>query len=186
MGKAGAETDIKTLKAAVQGLEVEPWLPAITPGTVEHWLWNEHYKSDEEFLFAIADVMHEEYKAIADAGLILQIDDPDLPDGWQMYPDMSVADYRKYAQLRVEALNHVLRDIPAEQIRFPTCWGSSPGRTQRHSVTAYHRLDPERQGGMLFDRGLESAPRARVDGVAGCQIARWQVADAGVVGHSST
>ena len=73
------------MKAAVQGLEVEPWLPAITPGTVEHWLWNEHYKSDEEFLFAIADVMHEEYKLIADAGLVLQVDDPDLPDGWQMY-----------------------------------------------------------------------------------------------------
>jgi len=127
VGKAGAEQDIRNLLAAVEGLDVEPWLPAITPGTVEHWLWNEHYKSDEEFLFAIADVMHEEYKLIADSGVMLQLDDPDLPDGWQMYPEMSVAEYRKYAAVRVEALNHGLRDIPEDRIRFHTCWGSSHG-----------------------------------------------------------
>src|SRR5215207_9005057 len=85
IGREGVERDIANLKAAVEGLDVEPWLPAITPGTIEHWLWNEHYTTDEEFLYAIADVMHEEYKAITDAGLVLQIDDPDLPDGWQMY-----------------------------------------------------------------------------------------------------
>src|SRR6202158_1101048 len=140
VGKAGAEADIKTLKAAVQGLDVEPWLPAITPGTVEHWLWNEHYKSDEEFLFAIADVMREEYKLIADAGLVLQGDDPDLPDCWQMSRDMSGADYRKYAQLRVEALNHGLRDIPTEQIRFHTCWGSSHGPHQ-NDIPLRHIVD---------------------------------------------
>src|ERR1700730_8730601 len=78
VGKAGAEADIKMLKAAVHGLDVEPWLPAITPGTVEHWLWNEHYPSDEAFLFASADVMHEENTLITDAGLVLQGDDPDL------------------------------------------------------------------------------------------------------------
>jgi len=127
VGRAGAEQDIRNLLAAVQGLDVEPWLPAITPGTVEHWLWNDYYKSDEEFLFAIADVMHEEYKLIADSGVMLQLDDPDLPDGWQMYPEMSVADYRKYAAVRVEALNHAVRDIPADRIRFHTCWGSSHG-----------------------------------------------------------
>jgi 5-methyltetrahydropteroyltriglutamate--homocysteine methyltransferase len=140
VGRAVAETDIKNLKAAVHGLDVEPWLPAITPGTVEHWLWNEHYASDEEFLYAIADVMHEEYKLIADAGLVLQVDDPDLPDGWQMYPDMSVEDYRKYAQLRVEALNHGLRDIPAEQIRFHTCWGSSHG-PHKNDIPLRHIID---------------------------------------------
>src|SRR5258708_7497208 len=104
VGKAGAETDINNLKAAVQGLDVEPWLPAITPGTVEHWLWNEYYASDEEFLYAIADVMHDEYKLIADSGIMLPVDDPDLPDGWQMYPDMSVSDYPKYTQLRAASL----------------------------------------------------------------------------------
>ena len=127
VGKAGAERDIRNLQAAVQGLDVEPWLPAITPGTVEHWLWNDHYRTDEEFLFAIADIMHEEYRLIVDSGVMLQLDDPDLPDGWQMYPEMSVPDYRRYAAVRVEALNHGLRGLPQDRIRFHTCWGSSHG-----------------------------------------------------------
>src|ERR1051326_2142758 len=140
VGKAGAEQDIRNLKAAVGGLDVEPWLPAITPGTVEHWLWNDYYKSDEEFLYAIAEVMREEYSLIVGAGLVLQLDDPDLPDGWQMYPDMSVEDYRKYAALRVEALNHALRDLPVERIRFHTCWGSSHG-PHRNDIALRHILD---------------------------------------------
>ncbi|MBV9582094.1 MAG: cobalamin-independent methionine synthase II family protein [Chloroflexi bacterium] len=127
VGAAGAERDIRNLQAAVEGLDVEAWLPAITPGTIEHWLWNDHYATDEEFLFAIADVMHEEYKLIVDSGVMLQLDDPDLPDGWQMYPEMSVADYRRYAAVRVEALNHGLRGVPEDRIRFHTCWGSSHG-----------------------------------------------------------
>ena len=127
IGHEAARADIENMKAAVQGLDIEAYLPAIAPGTIEHWLWNEHYKDDEELLFAVADAVHEEYKAITDAGFILQIDDPDLPDGWQMYPDMSVADYRKYAEVRVEALNHALRDVPAEQVRLHVCWGSGHG-----------------------------------------------------------
>jgi 5-methyltetrahydropteroyltriglutamate--homocysteine methyltransferase len=140
VGKDQAERDIHNLKAACEGLDVEPWLPAITPGTIEHWLWNEHYTSDEEFLYAIADVMHEEYKVIADSGVMLQVDDPDLPDGWQMYPEMSVEDYRKYAQLRVEALNYGLRDIPTDRIRFHTCWGSSHG-PHKNDIPLRHIMD---------------------------------------------
>jgi 5-methyltetrahydropteroyltriglutamate--homocysteine methyltransferase len=140
VGKAGAEQDIRNLKAAAQGLDVEPWLPAITPGTVEHWLWNDHYKSDEEFLYAIAEVMREEYRLIVESGVVLQLDDPDLPDGWQMYPDMSVGDYHKYAALRVEALNHALRDLPVERIRFHTCWGSSHG-PHRNDIGLKHIVD---------------------------------------------
>jgi 5-methyltetrahydropteroyltriglutamate--homocysteine methyltransferase len=121
------DMDIANLKAAVQGLDVEPYLPAVAPGTMEHWLNNDYYKTDEEFLFAIADAMGQEYKKIVDSGIALQIDDPDLPDGWQMFPDMTVADYRRYAELRVQALNHALRDLPAERIRFHTCWGSQHG-----------------------------------------------------------
>jgi 5-methyltetrahydropteroyltriglutamate--homocysteine methyltransferase len=127
IGQELVQSDIRNLKAAVEGQNVEAYLPAVAPGTMEHWLRNEYYKSDEEFLFAIADAMHEEYKAITDAGFILQIDDPDLPDGWQMFPDMTVSEYRKYADLRVEALNHGLRDLPESQIRFHTCWGSQHG-----------------------------------------------------------
>jgi 5-methyltetrahydropteroyltriglutamate--homocysteine methyltransferase len=127
IGQANVANDIAHLKAACEGLEVQPYLPAIAPGTVEHWLWNEHYPDEESFLFAIADALHDEYKAITDAGLLLQIDDPDLPDGWQMYPDMSVADYRKYAELRVEAINRALQGIPEESVRLHICWGSGHG-----------------------------------------------------------
>jgi 5-methyltetrahydropteroyltriglutamate--homocysteine methyltransferase len=127
-GRERAEADISRLQAAVAGYEgTEAYLPAITPGTVEHWLQNEHYPDAESFLFAVADVLHEEYKAITDAGLLLQVDDPDLPDGWQMFPDMSVPEYHDYAALRVEALNHALRGIPPEQVRLHFCWGSQHG-----------------------------------------------------------
>ena len=126
-GTAWVQADIDRLSSAARGHDVEAFLPAITPGTVEHWLRNEHYPDEESFLAAIADVLHEEYRAITDAGLLLQVDDPDLPDGWQMFPDMTVPEYRRYAALRVEALNHALRGIPPEQVRLHVCWGSQHG-----------------------------------------------------------
>jgi 5-methyltetrahydropteroyltriglutamate--homocysteine methyltransferase len=126
-GQEAYNEDIANLKAAVEGLDVEPYLPAVAPGTMEHWLRNEYYKTDEEMLYAIAEAMKEEYKAIIDAGFVLQIDDPDLPDGWQMYPEMSVEEYHKYAQVRIEALNHGLAGLPEDRIRFHTCWGSQHG-----------------------------------------------------------
>lgn len=128
VGQADLKRDIENFKAALKGVKVgEAYMPANTPGTIEHWLRNAYYKTDEEYLYAVADAMREEYLAITDAGFLLQIDDPDLPDGWLMYPDMSVAEYRKYAQLRVEALNHALRGIPREKIRLHVCWGSFHG-----------------------------------------------------------
>jgi 5-methyltetrahydropteroyltriglutamate--homocysteine methyltransferase len=127
IGQDAASEDIANLKAAVQGQDVEAYLPAVAPGTMEHWLRNEYYKTDEEFLYAIADAMSQEYKAIVDAGFVLQIDNPDLPDGWQMFPDMTVEEYHKYADLRIEALNHALRDLPEDRVRFHTCWGSQHG-----------------------------------------------------------
>jgi len=122
-----AKTDIANLHAAVEGLGIDAYLPAIAPSTIEHWLTNKYYASAEEFVYAIAEAMAHEYKLIVDAGFLLQIDDPDLADGWQMYPDMTVPEYRKYASLRVEALNHALRDIPEEKIRLHICWGSNHG-----------------------------------------------------------
>lgn len=128
VGSADLKGDLDNFKAALQGVKVaEAYLPSNTPGTIEHWMANEYYKSDEEFVFAIADVMHEEYKAITDAGFQLQIDDPDLPDGWNCLPKMTVPEYRRYATMRVEALNHALRDIPKEKVRLHVCWGSFHG-----------------------------------------------------------
>jgi len=128
IGGAAVQADIAGFKAALAGVEVtEAFLPAVAPGTIEHWLRNEHYGSDEAYLSAIADAMKMEYDTIVQAGFLLQIDDPDLADAWQIYPDMSVAEYRKFAGLRIEALNHALRDIPPERVRFHVCWGSYHG-----------------------------------------------------------
>jgi 5-methyltetrahydropteroyltriglutamate--homocysteine methyltransferase len=128
VGGDSAARDIANFKQALAGTGASgAYLPSVTLGTLEHWITNEHYKTQEEFLLAIGDVMREEYLAIVNAGFMLQLDDPDLPDGWQMYPDMSVAEYRKYATLRVEALNHALRDIPKEKVRLHVCWGSYLG-----------------------------------------------------------
>jgi 5-methyltetrahydropteroyltriglutamate--homocysteine methyltransferase len=127
-GAAAVQADIdRVVAAAGPHSGVQGFVPSITPGTVEHWLGNEHYPDAESFLAAIADVLHEEYQAITDAGLLLQVDDPDLPDGWQMFPDMTVPEYRKYAALRTEALRYALRDIPVGQVRRHICWGSQHG-----------------------------------------------------------
>jgi 5-methyltetrahydropteroyltriglutamate--homocysteine methyltransferase len=128
VGHDEVESDIKNLTAALQGKKfAEAFLPAIAPGTMEHWMKNEYYPTTEAFLFAIADAMHEEYKAIVDAGFILQVDDPDLADAWQMHPEMSVADYRKYQEMRIDALNHGLRGLAIDRVRFHVCWGSYHG-----------------------------------------------------------
>jgi 5-methyltetrahydropteroyltriglutamate--homocysteine methyltransferase len=128
IGHDAVRTDIENLEAALQGVQVEEaYLPAVAPGSIEHWLKNAYYRSDEEFLFALAEAMHEEYKAIVDAGFILQIDDPDLADSWQVHPDMGREEYRKLAGLHAEALNHALRGLPTDRIRMHMCWGSYHG-----------------------------------------------------------
>ena len=128
VGHDELKSDIANLTAALQGEKYEEaFLPAIAPGTMEHWMKNEYYPSDEAYLFAIADAMRDEYKAIVDAGFVLQIDDPDLADAWQMHPEMSVAHYRTYQEMRIDALNHGLRDLPEDRIRFHMCWGSYHG-----------------------------------------------------------
>jgi 5-methyltetrahydropteroyltriglutamate--homocysteine methyltransferase len=126
IGQSEYQRDIAFIKDAARDVQVEELvLTALAPGTIEHWMRNQYYGTQEEMLFAIADAMHEEYKAIADAGIILQLDDPDLPDGYHVHPEMSVADYRKFAALRVEAINHAIRDIPEEMVRLHICWGST-------------------------------------------------------------
>ena len=128
IGQAAVETDSVNFKAALAGHSVtEAFLPAVAPGTIEHWLRNAHYPSDEAYLAAIAEAMKVEYDAIVRAGFLLQIDDPDLADAWQIHPTLTLAQYRKFAALRIEALNNALRDIPPERVRFHVCWGSYHG-----------------------------------------------------------
>lgn len=127
-GHAALQHDIETVKAATADVNAaEVFMTAISPSDVEGQQANEFYKSDEEYLYAIADAMHEEYKAIVDAGLLLQVDDPRLLTYYISRPDLDVADCRRWAELRVEVLNHALRDIPPERVRFHTCYGINIG-----------------------------------------------------------
>ncbi len=128
VGQGDLQRDLDNFSAALAAANVVGgYLPANTPGTIEHWIQNDYYKSDEEFVFAIAEVMREEYRAIVDAGFSLQIDDPDLPDGWNCLPDITLPDYKRYASVRVDALNHALSGIPREKVRLHVCWGSFHG-----------------------------------------------------------
>ena len=128
-GQEQVQHDIDMFREALQGLTVgEAFMCVLAPGWIEHSLFNEYYKTNEEFLFALAEAMREEYEAIVNAGFILQIDDPGLPDTYDMLvPLPSIEDYRKFEEVRVEALNHALRNIPEEKIRYHICWGSWHG-----------------------------------------------------------
>ena len=104
------------------------FLPVVAPASALPGAKIEHYKDEESFLFALADALHEEYKAVVDAGLFVQIDDAFLPYMYErMVPPMSAADYRRWAQMRIDALNHALRGIPEERSRYHICWGSWNG-----------------------------------------------------------
>jgi len=120
--------DIANLKAALAEVKAgEAFMPAVSPSNVEEWQRNRYYKTPEEFVFAIAEAMREEYKAIVDAGLLLQIDDPRLVTHYNVTPDASIQDCRVWAEVRVEALNHALRGLPRSRIRFHTCYGINIG-----------------------------------------------------------
>ena len=128
-GQAVVQRDIENLKAALGGDDVEEaFMTAVSPATLQI-LPNEYYKSQEDYTWALAEAIHEEYKAIVDAGFILQIDDPALVDLWDWWYSLNgdMAGYRKWAAFQVEAANHALRGIPEERVRFHICWGSWHG-----------------------------------------------------------
>src|ERR1700675_1187139 len=128
VGHAQVQADIDNLKAALAGVNVEEaFLPAISPSNVEGRQKNSYYRTDEEYLFAIAEAMREEYRAIVDAGLLLQIDDPRLVTYYIMDPRSTVEECRRWAEVRVETLNHALRGIPRDRVRFHTCYGINMG-----------------------------------------------------------
>jgi len=106
----------------------DAFFPVIAPGWLDHFIFNEFYKTEEEFIYALAEIMRPEYEAIAAAGFIVQIDDPGLPDAWATFiPEPPMEEYRKRSRLRVEALNHALRNIPEDRVRYHLCWGSWNG-----------------------------------------------------------
>jgi len=127
-GHEAIRSDIAHFKAALQAAGVEEgFMTSIAPGSASR-IGNEHYPSEEAFVYACADAMREEYKAIVDAGLVLQLDDPSIAENWDMInPAPSVEAYRRFSMVRVEALNHALRGLPEDRIRFHLCWGSWHG-----------------------------------------------------------
>jgi 5-methyltetrahydropteroyltriglutamate--homocysteine methyltransferase len=187
IGQQFLQRDIDNLKAAIETMPAEEaFMSAVSPGTIEHWLHNEYYKTSEEYLYGIAEAMRVEYEAIAEAGFVVQIDDPDIADAWQIHPEMDAAQYRKHAQVRIEALNHALRNVPRELVRLHVCWGSYHG-PHKYDIEMHEIIDI-----VLMTRAqgfaVEAAnPRHAMDHRA------WQEAKLpddivmipGVVGHDS-
>jgi len=128
-GQALLQRDIDNLKAALGSVRVTAgFLPVVAPAST-YWLDNEYYKTDEEFVFALADAMRTEYRAIVDAGLFLQVDDAVLAHEYDSILSRggSVDDYRRWAQVRVDALKHALAGVPEERVRYHVCFGSWHG-----------------------------------------------------------
>ena len=128
-GHDAIHADIRNLKEALDGIAVaDVFMPAVAPASVVPDRLDEYYESDEDYVFAIADALQEEYKAIVDAGFILQIDDAYMATYYDVIvPPGTMADYHAWAEVRVEALNRALKDIPEERTRYHVCWGSWNG-----------------------------------------------------------
>jgi 5-methyltetrahydropteroyltriglutamate--homocysteine methyltransferase len=134
--RAAVDRDIANFKAALEGHDVvDGFMPVVAPASA-YWLLNEHYASEEEFMFALADALKEEYRAIVDAGLLVQVDDAVMMHeaDTMMSRGQSWDDYRRWADLRVRALNHALEGLPEDRVRYHVCWGSWHGP---------HAFDPE-------------------------------------------
>jgi 5-methyltetrahydropteroyltriglutamate--homocysteine methyltransferase len=128
-GTAAVQTDIANFKAALEGQRFEEaFVPAVAPGTIELQRANHYYRTEEEYLWALADAMKTEYRTIVDAGFVLQIDDPRMVTEYDsMDPPPSPEEYRRFATVRIEALNHALAGLPEDRVRYHMCWGSWHG-----------------------------------------------------------
>jgi len=124
---SAAQADIDLAKQVMQDVEAEDFFfTSPSPGQIARYLKNNYYKSEEDYIFALADVMRREYQAIVEAGFILQLDCPDLAMLRHMvYLDLPLASYRKIIATNVSALNHAVRDLPSERMRMHVCWGST-------------------------------------------------------------
>jgi 5-methyltetrahydropteroyltriglutamate--homocysteine methyltransferase len=127
-GHALLQRDLAAFKAALGRVSVEEaFVPAIAPAMVGRGQ-NRYYATEEEYVFAIADALRTEYRAIVDAGFVLQIDDPGLGETWDMMiPEPSLEEYRRIQARNIDALNHALAGIPEDRVRYHLCWGSWQG-----------------------------------------------------------
>jgi 5-methyltetrahydropteroyltriglutamate--homocysteine methyltransferase len=120
--------DIDNFKNALKTVQVEEaFMPVVAPASFLREAHNEYYPTEEAYVFAIAEALRQEYHAILDAGFVLQVDDAVLATMWAVMESEGLAAYRRWAELRVEALNHALHGIPEDRVRYHLCWGSWPG-----------------------------------------------------------
>ena len=124
-----ARADAANLQAAVVAVKThEAFLTAASPGVISLFFRNDHYADHATYLFAIAEAMKQEYETVAKAGFVLQIDCPDLAMGRHIqFADLSVAEFRKMVRLHIDALDHALASVPADQVRMHLCWGNYEG-----------------------------------------------------------
>jgi 5-methyltetrahydropteroyltriglutamate--homocysteine methyltransferase len=140
-GHKELQTDLDNLKAALAGVDVtEVFVPSISPSNIEDWNKNQYYKTPEDYLHAIGEAMRQEYQAIVAAGFLVQIDDPQLVTHYVVNPTATVEQCRRWAQIHVEALNHAIRGIPREKIRYHTCYGINMG-PRIHDMEAKDIID---------------------------------------------
>ena len=141
IGQTDLERDLANLRAACNEHGVdEAFVPAISPCDVVGNILNEYYDSDEAFIYAVGDALNVEYRAIIDAGFLLQIDDPRLINYYVKMPHLTVADCRRWAETQVEAINHALTGIPSENVRYHTCYGINMG-PRMHDMEMKDYLD---------------------------------------------
>lgn len=150
-GEAALRTDIENFKAALEDVSVEEgFMNASSPGIMAHYMPNKYYPTQEAYLYALADAMQHEYEAITQAGLLLQIDCPDLALGRHFRPEpASVQEFRKEVALLVEVINHAVRNIPADRMRLHLCWGN-------YESPHHHDIDLHE----IFDLIVKARPMA--------------------------
>ena len=144
IGHEEVKRDLEFFKAALAEANVkaeETFMCVLAPGWLHHFFYNEYYPSERDYLFALAEAIQHEYKAIVDAGFILQIDDPALPDTYDMIvPLPTIDEYRKIARETIDALNHALSGLPEDRVRYHICWGSWHG-PHTHDLPLKHVID---------------------------------------------
>ena len=141
VGQDELKSDIENLKLAFASVDAgEAFMTAISLSNLELYYENQYYKSDEEYLTALADAMRVEYKTIVDAGLVLQIDDPRMATHYNRAADASIEECRKFIALRVEAVNYALRGIAADRVRFHTCYSVNIA-PRLHDLELKHFVD---------------------------------------------
>ena len=139
LAKAEVEKELALLKSLAPAEDA--FLTATAPASLEVYRRNEYYKTDEDYVFAIAEAMRVEYETIAKSGVILQVDDAWLPALWDRIGiKMGLEAFRKRCEVRVEALNHALANVPEEQVRYHLCWGSWHG-PHVHDLEMKHLVD---------------------------------------------